>query len=46
MRGLFGHAGLFREDWPVFDLRMHVADNIFGLFGLEVAEDAELDKIG
>lgn len=45
LRGLFGYTGLFREGWPVFDLRMHFADNFFGLFGLEVAENAELDKI-
>ncbi len=45
LRGLLGYAGLYREGRPVFDLHMHLADNVFGLFGLEVAEDAELDKI-
>lgn len=34
LRGLFGYAGLARESWPVFDLRVHLTDDVFGLFGL------------
>lgn len=46
LRGPVCYAGLFGEGWPPFDLHIHLADNLFGFFGLEVTEDAELDKIG
>ena len=45
LRSLLGYAGLVRESRPVFDLRVHLTDNVFSLFGLKVAEDTELDKI-